>query len=143
MSERKGIKWQCRWAWHERKTRFETSSDLLFDGPLVQGSDPMPAAKPPSPAVPPAPVTPEERDFIKATVRRFFGESAIVRNYGPDPKQLLLHVETEKADGAERYDCLGILMTRIVRDQISLDVTRRGTRIFGGARVAYRQGTIL
>ncbi len=34
-------------------------------------------------------------------------------------------------------------MTRIEREQISLDVTRRGTRIFGDAKLAYRQGVIL
>lgn len=40
------------------------------------------------------------------------------------------------------YDCLGALMTRIDRDQISLDVTRRGARVFGNAKLAYRQGVI-
>ena len=103
----------------------------------------MPQAKPPVPPVPPAPVTPAEQRFIKVTVKRFFGEDAVVRNYGPDPKRLRLHVETKKADGLKRYDCLGVLMTRIERDQISLDVTKRGTRIFGSAKIAYRQGVVL
>jgi hypothetical protein len=103
----------------------------------------MPQAKPPIPPVPPAPVTPAEQRFIKATVRRFYGEGAIVRNFGPDPKRLCLHVETEKADGLKQYDCLGVLMTRIKRDQISLDVTNRGARAFGNAKIAYRQGVVL
>ncbi len=73
----------------------------------------------------------------------FFGEDAVVRSYGPDPARLALHVETSRDVGMAEYDCLGELMTRIDRDQISLDVTRRGTRVFGNAKLAYWQGTIL
>jgi hypothetical protein len=43
----------------------------------------------------------------------------------------------------ERHDCLGWLMCEIVRDQISLEVTKRGARIRGDAKLAYRQGEIL
>ena len=103
----------------------------------------MPAAQPPIPPAFPAPIDDVEARFITETVKRFFGDDAIVRNYGPDPARLALHVETSRDIGMAEYDCLGELMTRIDRDQISLDVTRRGTRIFGNAKLAYRQGTIL
>lgn len=103
----------------------------------------MPQAKPPIAPVPPAPVTAAEKRFIKATIKRFYGADAIVRNFGPDPKRLCLHVEAGKPNGLERYDCLGVLMTRIKRDQISLDITKRGARIFGTAKIAYRQGIVL
>jgi hypothetical protein len=103
----------------------------------------MPIANPPSPPVPPAPLTQEEAGFIKRTVEHFYGNDAIVRNFGPDPKRLFLHVETDKATGVEFYDCVGVLMTRIARDQIDLTVTTRGRRIRGFARLAYRQGVIL
>ena len=42
-----------------------------------------------------------------------------------------------------KYDCLGVLLTRIDRRQISLEVTKRGTKIRGSAKLAYRQGVIL
>jgi len=38
------------------------------------------------------------------------------------------------------YDCLGVLMARLNREQITVDVTRRGRRIRGNAKIAYRQG---
>ena len=41
------------------------------------------------------------------------------------------------------YDCLGVLLTRIDRQQINLEVTKRGTKILGDAKLAYRQGVIL
>ncbi|WP_394760840.1 hypothetical protein [Phenylobacterium sp.] len=43
----------------------------------------------------------------------------------------------------EQHECLGFLMCDIVRDQISLEVTKRGTRIRGNAKLAYRQGTVI
>ena len=81
--------------------------------------------------------------FIRRTVKRFYGDNAVVRNYGPDPRRLLLHVETDIAPGMERYDCLGVLMCAIDRDEIDLAVTKRGRRILGKAKIAYRQGVIL
>ena len=81
--------------------------------------------------------------FIKETVLRFFGDDAVVRNFGPDPKRLLLHVETSRGDGLVKDDCIGVLNCRIERDQISLTVTKRGTRVWGSAKVAYRQGVII
>lgn len=103
----------------------------------------MPVAQPSTPPVAPAPVSAAEASFITDTVKRFYGDDAIVRNYGPDPARLTLHVETSRDIGLAEYDCVGVLMTRIEREQISLDVTRRGTRIFGSAKLAYRQGVIL
>jgi hypothetical protein len=103
----------------------------------------MPAAKPPSPPTPPAPLSEDEVIFIKATIRRFFGDDAIIRNFGPDPARMALHVETDRDIGMAKYDCLGVLMARIDRDQIALEVTRRGRRIFGRAKLAYRQGVVL
>jgi hypothetical protein len=93
--------------------------------------------------IPPAPLSAVEADFIKETVRRFYGEDAVTRNYGPNPKRLELHVETSVQPGMEQHECLGLLMCEIVRDQISLEVTKRGTRVRGSAKIAYRQGEVI
>ncbi len=55
----------------------------------------------------------------------------------------MLHVESDKDDSLARHECLGVLMCDIVRDQITLEATTRGRRIWGSAKVAYRQGVIL
>lgn len=81
--------------------------------------------------------------FIKETVERFYGTGVVVRNFGPEPSSLEIHVETNTDAGMERHECLGILMARISRDQFDLTVTKRGARIFGKVRIAYRQGAIL
>ena len=81
--------------------------------------------------------------FIKQTVERFYGKDAVVRNFGPEPSSIEIHVETSVDAGMERHECLGILMAKISRDQIDLTVTKRGSRIFGKARIAYRQGIII
>lgn len=103
----------------------------------------MPVAQPPLPPKPPAALSTDEIAFIKDTIRRFYGDDATVRNFGPDPARMDLHVETDRDTGMEKYDCLGVLMTRIQRDQIALEVTKRGTRVHGNAKVAYRQGIII
>ncbi len=103
----------------------------------------MPVACPPSDPVAPVPVTEEEATFIKATVQRFCGPQAIVRNYGSLPSRLDLHVEADQLPGPERYECLGILFTRINREQITLAVTKRRSRGHGRPKLAYRQGVIL
>jgi len=103
----------------------------------------MPKARPPMDPIPPAPLRPEEADYIRKTVRRFYGDDAVIRNYGPDPKQLHLHVETDRTPGLERHECLGFLMCEIVRDQISLEVLKRGTPVRGNSKLAYRQGELL
>jgi hypothetical protein len=94
-------------------------------------------------AASPAPLTPAEALLIKQTVREYYGDDAIVRNYGLDPKRLQLHVETVNEPGMEQHECLGILMCEIIRDQISMEVTKRGTRIRGNTKLAYRQGEVI
>ncbi len=42
-----------------------------------------------------------------------------------------------------KYDCLGVLLTRIDRRQVSLEVTKRGAKVCGTAKLAYRQGVVL
>ena len=103
----------------------------------------MPVASPPVPERTPAPLRDGEREFIRQTVERFYGADAIVRNYGPHSDQLELHVETDAEMDMREYDCLGVLLTRIDRQQINLEVTKRGTKILGDAKLAYRQGVIL
>ena len=103
----------------------------------------MPKAQPPTPPKAPAPLSAEEERFAVATIRAYYGPDAVVRNWGPDPKHLMLHVESDKEDSLARHECLGVLMCDIVRDQISLVATTRGQRIGGSAKVAYRQGVIL
>ena len=102
----------------------------------------MPVASPPIPPRAPAPPRDGEREFIKEAVESFYGTDAIVRNYGPDQDQLELHVETDGDMDMRKYDCLGVLLTRIDR-QISLEVTKRGAKVHGSAKLAYRQGVIL
>lgn len=103
----------------------------------------MPKARPPLAPHPPSPLEDWERTFIKETVERFFGADAIVRNFGPDPRRLQIHVETSRDDGLVKDDCVGVLNCKIERDAISLTVTKQGTRIWGSAKVAYRQGVII
>ncbi len=43
----------------------------------------------------------------------------------------------------EQYDCAGVLLARIDREQIAFEVTKRGTMPKGEAKIAYRQGVIL
>ena len=74
---------------------------------------------------------------------RFYGSDAVVRSYSPDPDRLSVHVETNLEPGMEKYDCIGVLFTRIERKQIEFEVTKRGTKVRGSAKVAYRQGEIL
>ena len=103
----------------------------------------MPKARHPIDPVPPAPLTAVEAAYIKQVVRRYYGDDAVVRNYGPDPDRLDLHVETNRAPGLERDECLGLLMCEVVRDYISLEVLKRGDRIRGSSKLAYRQGEVL
>ena len=101
----------------------------------------MPPAQPQTPPDDPTPLVREEASFIAETVKRFYGQDAVLRNFGADPSRLDIHVETDRDVGMEKYDCLGILMTRIDRP-ISLVETKRGTPIRGNAKIAYRQGVI-
>jgi len=103
----------------------------------------MPQARPPPPPEPPFPWSEADAAFIKNVVQQFYGADAVVRNFGPDPSSIEIHVETDNDVGMERHDCLGVLMSKIPCDQIDLTITKRGTRIFGKARIAYRQGVIV
>lgn len=103
----------------------------------------MPVASPPIPPRRPAPLQEGEREFIKEAVARIYGRDAVVRNFGPDQDRLELHIETEAEPDMRKYDCLGVLLTRIERQQISLEVTKRGAKAYGSAKLAYRQGVIL
>lgn len=112
----------------------------LTIGVLEEMLHPKPPPPPP-PVEPPAPIDAAAIPFIKQTVARFFGPDAVIRNYGPDPAHLRLHVETDREPDMEDYECAGVLMTRI--DLSTLTVTRRGTKTYGDAKIAYRQGVIL
>ncbi|GLK42536.1 hypothetical protein GCM10017612_04530 [Novosphingobium resinovorum] len=64
-----------------------------------------------------------------------------MRNYGTDPDALAIHVETSGVQG-DVSDFIGILITRL--DHIpAVSITKRGTKVQGNAKVAYRQGKVL
>lgn len=102
----------------------------------------MPKAKPAMPPKQPAPLTAEEERYILTTIRSYYGDEAVVRNWGPEPNHLMLHIESDRDIGLDRHECLGLLMCEIIRDRISLEATQRRER-WGRAKVAYRQGVIL
>ena len=103
----------------------------------------MPKAQPPIDPLPACPLDDDEAVFIKEAVRQIYGRDAIVRNFGPNPERLDLHVEfSQERRGLERDDCLGLLMCRVDRP-INLVETRRGDRVHGGAKIAYRQGVVI
>jgi hypothetical protein len=105
-------------------------------------TNPMPVARPPLDPVPPAPVTEEEAAFIKQTIQSFYGSAAIVRNYGPLPSQLALHIEADRHEGIDKWACIGVLWTRIDR-QITIEISGPNARRRGNVKLAYRQGVIL
>lgn len=102
----------------------------------------MPVAAPPSPPRSPAPLREGERAFIKEAVKRIYGTDAVVRNFGPNSDRIDLHIETAADKDMRVYDCIGLLLTRIDR-RISIELTKRGAKVRGSAKVAYRQGEIL
>lgn len=102
----------------------------------------MPKAHPPLPLEPPAPLSAEEERYILKTIGAYYGDDAVVRNWGPDPHHLMLHVESDRDIGLDRHECLGLLMCEIIRDQISLEASRPSGR-WKRHKVAYRQGVIL
>ena len=83
----------------------------------------MPTAHPPLPHEQPAPLTAEEESYILKTIRAYYGDDAVVRNWGPDPRRLMLHVESDRDIGFGRYECVGVLMCEIIRDEISLEAS--------------------
>ena len=84
----------------------------------------MPAARPQAAPIAPVPLTGEEARFISETIRRFLGEDVVLRNFSRNPERIAIHVQTDREVGMEKYDCLGVLMTRIDRP-IEVVVTRR------------------
>jgi len=104
----------------------------------------MPQSRPPLEPLIPFPLGDGEAEFIKGTVRRFYGEDAVVRSFGPDRDHLMLHVEASVLpEGFGYHDCVGIIYARIERGKISLCVTKRGQRVRGEAKIAYRQGIVI
>ena len=104
----------------------------------------MPRARPPLEPLVPFPLEEDEANFIKNAVRRFYGDDAVVRSFGPVRDHLMLHVEVSQLpEGFGHYDCLGLIYTGIDRSNILLYVTKRGQRILGQAKIAYRQGAVL
>jgi len=102
----------------------------------------MSAASPPSPPKPVIALAQEDVDLVKAAVERFYGRGALIRDYSSDPNSIALHIEADREIGMEHYDMLGMLMTRI-EQPISIEVTRRGARVHGNAKLAYRYGVVL
>ena len=103
----------------------------------------MPQASLPLPPQEPAMLEEDEAKFILKTIKRFYGDDAVIRNFGPNPERLELHVEADIGRDMRLYDCLGVLFTRIERPSISLEVTKRGSKIQGQAKIAYRQGVVI
>ena len=103
----------------------------------------MPKASPPIPPQKPASLEEGEAIFIRETIKRFYGDDAVIRNYGPNPDRLQLHVEADVGRDMRLYDCLGVLFTRTDRQSISLEVTKHGSKVQGAAKIAYRQGEIV
>ena len=103
----------------------------------------MPQAQPRAVPVPPATLNADDVANIKRVVGLYYGVDAVIRSWGPDPRRLFLHVEAAIDPGVERWECLGSLMCEIVRDEIILDVVKRGTRVRGNSKLAYRQGQVI
>lgn len=81
--------------------------------------------------------------YVKGEVQRIFGSDAVFRNCGPDPSQLWLHVEADDMEQSQKDELLGLLYARIDRERIGVDFTRRGSRVSGSTKIAYRQGVVL
>jgi hypothetical protein len=103
----------------------------------------MPQAMPPLAPGTPAELSEAEIALIKAAVVRIFGPDAVVRNWGTDPAKLLLHVEAQDVREPRVSELLGLLYARIDRERIGVGFTKRGQRISGSEKIAYRQGVVL
>ena len=103
----------------------------------------MPQAKPPTPPRSPAALSDPEAALIKAAVGRIFGEDAVVRNCGPDPTVLWLHVEAKDVQTLMIDELMGLLYARIDRARIGVGFSKRGSRVSGDTKIAYRQGVVL
>jgi hypothetical protein len=103
----------------------------------------MPQAKPPTPPRSPAALSDAEVSLIKAAVERIFGDDAVLRNYGPNPAELMLHVEADDVQEPHVSELLGLLYARIGRDRVGVSFTKRGSQVSGDDKIAYRQGVVL
>ena len=103
----------------------------------------MPRAKPPAPPKPVAELASAEAILVREAVIRIFGTNAVVRNWGTAASELRLHVEADDVAEPRVSELLGLLYARIDRDRIGVDFTKRGTRVSGQTKIAYRQGVIL
>jgi hypothetical protein len=80
--------------------------------------------------------------FVREAAKAVFGEDAVVRSFGEDAAKLELHVECSCKPTYGLAEMIGQLLTRL--DHMpSIEVTRRGSRVIGIAKIAYRDGIIL
>lgn len=101
----------------------------------------MPVAKPAKQPETPADLLPEIKAFIKQAAGKVFGGDVVVRHYGTD-NTWRIHVEIESCAGLDREAFIGILLTQA--DHLPhVQITKRGTKPRGDAKIAYRQGVIL
>lgn len=90
----------------------------------------------------PCELSEEMSAFVRMKAREIFGSDAVVRNYGPNPNALQIHIEVAAYECLAREVFQGELMTRT--DHIPhVELTIRGETPRGGAKIAYRQGDIL
>jgi hypothetical protein len=87
-------------------------------------------------------LSPEFAAFIRRAAHQVFGDDVVVRNYGTDPSALRLHIETTSEDRLAAYDFVGVLMTRVDHTP-HVEITRRGEKPRGSAKIAYRQGRVI
>lgn len=102
----------------------------------------MPPARPPVAPQKPCVLSAELSDFIRCSAKRVFGEGASVRNYGTNADALRIHIEADGFHPLKSNELAGVLMTRL--DHVPhIEVTQRGIRPRGDAKIAYRQGQVL
>lgn len=97
----------------------------------------------------PYPLSADDIVAILHTIKRFYGEDAIVRSYGADAGEIKLHVEAnQQLETMEYADCMGSLLCRINCERIHListkrRLTTRGYESTGRPKIAYREGVII
>jgi hypothetical protein len=102
----------------------------------------MPESKGPLPQRTPARLPEELAVFVRDAAQSVFGKDAVVRSFGEDVSRLEIHVECSCKPASALAELIGQLLTRL--DHMpSIAMTRRGTRVSGKARIAYRDGLIL
>ena len=105
----------------------------------------MPIARPPLKPCPPVPLSDEEATFIKATIKCWYGKDVVIRSLSADRDRADIHVEAhDLLSDVDICNCIGVLYTRIDRRKgVGLYQTKRGGRVGGAAKIAYRQGVIV